>query len=79
MDPLLYQLLEPIVVLSFLSLLTYGAKTMIWGKELQKRRWVLFQKHSKIQENYMGLNKRSLERFLKHKNDILSHPKGWSI
>ena len=32
MDPLLYNLLEPIVILSFLSLLTYGAKTMIWGK-----------------------------------------------
>jgi hypothetical protein len=32
MDPQLFSLLEPIVILSFLGALTYGAKVMIWGK-----------------------------------------------
>ncbi len=32
MDPQLFSLLEPIVILSFLGALTFGAKTMIWGK-----------------------------------------------
>ena len=32
MDPQLFGLLEPIVILSFLGALTYGAKVMIWGK-----------------------------------------------
>lgn len=32
MDPQLFGLVEPIVILSFLGALTYGAKTMIWGK-----------------------------------------------
>ncbi len=32
MDPHLFGLLEPIVILSFLGALTWGAKTMIWGK-----------------------------------------------
>jgi hypothetical protein len=32
MDPQLFGLLEPIVILSFLGALTYGAKVMVWGK-----------------------------------------------
>ncbi len=32
MDPQLFGLIEPIVILSFLGLLTYGAKVMIWGR-----------------------------------------------
>jgi hypothetical protein len=32
MDPHLFELLEPIVILSFLSALAWGAKTMIWGR-----------------------------------------------
>ena len=32
MDPVLIGVLEPIIILSFLSTLVYGAKLMIWGK-----------------------------------------------
>ena len=32
MDPQLFGLLEPIVILSFLGALAYGAKAMIWGR-----------------------------------------------